>query len=721
MRIRLLLISFLLGVGVVLAQSKLKSGSNYPLVTIHDIQYIDSVGTYGWSQSQYYNDTVRVVGVMMISPVVDAANGDFHTVMYYGNRYGVYIQDTSATEWGGLNVLINDTVAASTKATFFDLTDTAQIVELTGVISTYGSTNEMFLLPSVPVNILGSMSRRPAPQKFSLSDFYDNGVVNKANFKYSGMYVEFDNVTSSDRNTSSGGFTINDDKGNSMIVYGQSRYFRLGTEAMPGSTYQPPQDGTVITSIKGIITLFSNGYELLPIYPNDLTITLTPPIISNITRDPVQVKTNDPVTISAKVVGGSGSITGVSLHYQIGDQNRVTVPMTKSVSDTTIYTYVINGIATDSTLVNYFISANDNLGLVGKNPSDTVKGNYFYQVNDAPLTIRDVQYNPYGGGNSSYDGYYVTLSGIVTADSSDIPGFGTGTPMRIYMQDKSGPWSGIMIGTRGINGADVLKFKRGDSVTLNGVIWENYSVTTIDSLTSIKVNSSGNQEPAPVDLKTGDIDEITAATDSTAAGERWESVLIDYKNDTVTAENADGNPGMTGNYGEMFVNDGSGDARVELQDGNHNYNNGWDTTLFSNPANIYVMTGAKFSEIKGILFYSYYNYKLVPRKNDDFVGYIPTAVKVYTNKTPKSFGLSQNYPNPFNPTTIITYTIPKENQVTLKIYNILGQEVKTLVNDTRAPGKYTVNFNASSLSSGVYFYTLRAGNYFQVKKMMLLK
>ncbi len=715
MKFKLLVISFLLGMGVVFAQSQ------YPLVSIHDIQYIDSVATKGWSQSQYLNDTVRVVGVMMIRPLVDPEHNNRYTVMYYGNRYGSYIQDTSATEWGGLNVLISDTSAASTQATFFDLTDTAQIVELTGVISMYGQTNEMFLLPSVPVNILGNMSRRPAPQKFSLSDFIDNGVVNKANFKYTGMYVEFDNVISSDRNTSSGGFTINDGKGNSMIVYGQSRYFRLGTEAMPGSKYQPPQDGTIINSIRGILTVYNDGYELLPIYPNDLTITLTPPTISGITRDPVQVNTNKPVTISAKVVGGSGSVTGVSLHYQIGDQERVTVPMTKSATDTTMYSAVINGIATDSTLVNYFITSDDNIGLTGYNPSDTVKGNYFYQVLNEPLTIRDVQYSPYGSGYSSYNGYYVTLTGIVTADSSDIPGFGTSTPMRIYMQDKSAAWSGIMIGVRGINGADVLKFKRGDSVTLTGRIMENYSVTSIDSLTSIKVNSSGNPEPAPIDLKTGDIDKITASTDTTEAGEKWESVLVDYKNVTVTDENADGDPGPnTNNHGEMFVNDGSGDTRVELQDGNHNYNNDWDSTLADNPANIYVMTGSKFSELRGILFYSYSYYKLVPRKNDDLIGFV-TDVKKGVNTQPSSYSLEQNYPNPFNPSTTISYSVPKSSKVTIRIFNVLGQEVRTLVNDYKSPGKYTINFNADNLSSGIYFYTLHAGNTFQVKKMILLK
>ncbi len=87
----------------------------------------------------------------------------------------------------------------------------------------------------------------------------------------------------------------------------------------------------------------------------------------------------------------------------------------------------------------------------------------------------------------------------------------------------------------------------------------------------------------------------------------------------------------------------------------------------------------------------------------------------------KDFVLSQNYPNPFNPTTVIDYTIPKESHVTLKIYDVLGQEVRTLVDQDQQVGRYSVNFNGSSLASGVYFYRLFAGNHVITKKMLLLK
>ena len=196
-----------------------------------------------------------------------------------------------------------------------------------------------------------------------------------------------------------------------------------------------------------------------------------------------------------------------------------------------------------------------------------------------------------------------------------------------------------------------------------------------------------------------------------------------YKDVKVTDENADGDPGPNSyNFGEEMINDGSGDARIEYQDGNHNYNNNWDSTLSNNPANIYVKLNSTFTEIQGIMFYSHSYYKIVPRKNDDFIGYVgAVGVTDKPSKLPFSYKLNQNFPNPFNPSTTINYSIPKESIVTLKIYNILGQEVKTLVSESKAPGNYNVRFNASELSSGVYFYSLKAGNYYQVKKMMLLK
>jgi hypothetical protein len=98
-----------------------------------------------------------------------------------------------------------------------------------------------------------------------------------------------------------------------------------------------------------------------------------------------------------------------------------------------------------------------------------------------------------------------------------------------------------------------------------------------------------------------------------------------------------------------------------------------------------------------------------------------TGVSNEPNNAPQNFSLSQNYPNPFNPNTVITYSIPAASNVKLIVYNALGQTVKILENGFKHAGKYSINLNAEKLSSGVYFYSLEAGQFSQTKKMILIK
>jgi hypothetical protein len=98
-----------------------------------------------------------------------------------------------------------------------------------------------------------------------------------------------------------------------------------------------------------------------------------------------------------------------------------------------------------------------------------------------------------------------------------------------------------------------------------------------------------------------------------------------------------------------------------------------------------------------------------------------TSVEPVSMNIPDGFALLQNYPNPFNPGSAIDFQIAKESPVTLKVYNAVGQEVKTLVNETLVPGRYTARFDGSALASGVYLYRLTAGSFVQTKQMVLLK
>jgi len=114
-----------------------------------------------------------------------------------------------------------------------------------------------------------------------------------------------------------------------------------------------------------------------------------------------------------------------------------------------------------------------------------------------------------------------------------------------------------------------------------------------------------------------------------------------------------------------------------------------------------------------------------------YTGAVSNGVQIYTDvitgvvntstEIPKEYSISQNYPNPFNPTTKINFALPKSGFVSLKIYDLLGREVASLVNEVKSAGQYTADFNASQFTSGIYFYKIEANGFSQVKKMMLIK
>ena len=117
---------------------------------------------------------------------------------------------------------------------------------------------------------------------------------------------------------------------------------------------------------------------------------------------------------------------------------------------------------------------------------------------------------------------------------------------------------------------------------------------------------------------------------------------------------------------------------------------------------------------------SYESYYYTMKYPNDYGDNLPNSSNVMSN-VPKEFSLNQNFPNPFNPITKIQYVIPQNGYVSLKVYDILGREIQTLVNEYKNAGYYNVTFDGSNLSSGVYIYKLNAGAYSDIKKMILIK
>ena len=135
---------------------------------------------------------------------------------------------------------------------------------------------------------------------------------------------------------------------------------------------------------------------------------------------------------------------------------------------------------------------------------------------------------------------------------------------------------------------------------------------------------------------------------------------------------------------------------------------------------ITVGADARFVRMLGIQRATQWGYSLYEMQ---VYGGIPTGVnhEAQKNKIPLEYNLLNAYPNPCNPTTIIAYDLPENCNVKLKIFNMLGQEVATLVNTRQIAGHYSKTFDAKNLASGIYLYRLEAGNYISIKKLCLVK
>jgi hypothetical protein len=577
------------------------------------------------------------------------------------------------------------------------------------------------------------------PVSKTASDFYEGlfpggKVTYSTGEAFEAMYVELTDLTVDGKvNTGRGTFSMVDAQGNQITTYDASRYFTKGH----GGNVTFPADpdwqefydsvlvlGAKVDTIRGMITTVSGsenprGYRIAPLYRGDVILGDILPGMSTHRRNPVIVSSDSAARVSVrafKQVGGK-DVSTVALNYATdAGATFSTVSMTYDPADS-LYKGEIPNQAVD-TFVRYFIEATD----VGGNSSilassafggfgtDTSKGFFFYTVLDRPLTIRDIQYTPYENGRSGYIGAEVTVGGIVTADTSHL-GI---SPLNVagtnawYIQNGNEPWNGIWVTPS--TDSTLPAVRNGDSIFVTGTVQEQFEITRIGNIEqAVSIVSSGNPVPEPVLLQTGDFGPIVGNGGPTA--EPYEGMLVRFEDVTVT----DIYP-VWADPTEYHIDDGSGPI-LARQDGKNSYSNVPADTASGKTI---VYQGTTISSITGVIHYSFNRYKLTPRTDADFG--IVTSVEITKEpEIPVVYSLAQNYPNPFNPTTVIQYSVPSAGLVSLKIYNVLGQEVRSLVNEQQAPGTYRVSFDARGLASGLYFYRITAGSFVDIKKMMLLK
>ncbi|MFH0991504.1 MAG: T9SS type A sorting domain-containing protein [bacterium] len=738
-RFGLFLILLSIGISIGLAQTK------YRLVTIKDMQAVslDSLllcdqlqnsNQLKWSlqTSKFHNpthaavrETVEVVGQVIVPPKVIAFTGSGNTLI---------LRDTSAN--AGNSIWTNIMCRVGNLADTVGLYNTGflglkvgDIIRIRGYVDEYPASQIVSYTQFVPIGGLQLLDEgRPIakPVPLDLGTFYKGiypggSIMWSTGEQYEGACVEFTNLTvTSIVNSLNGTFSMVDAYGNEVAMMDASKWFTLRTYKDPTSMYAAPAVFQKIDTIRGYIMTNSGsetvrGYRIAPLFRGDLVYGKFLPGISTHRRTNVVVDPTDTAKVSVRAfiqTGASGKIAAVLLKKSFNNGSFTADSMKYNPVDSTYVGAIPPQPA--NTFIKYFIQAYDTAGsystyassAFGSASSDTGKGMFFYTVLNRPLSVTDIQTTPFTNGRTGYLGAVTTVTGIVSADTSDIDLNAAGaTPW--YIQNSNQPWSGMWI-----TGIDALLrgFKKGDSISVTGTVLETNDVTNIGGVTAAVILGSSKTVPSPVVVQTGNFS--VGIGNGNPVAEKWEGMLVRFNNVTVT----DIYPTFA-DQKEYAVSDGSGDVLIRI-DGKNMYSNiAGDESL----GKTIIKVGDKFSYVQGVVWFAFSRYKIVPRGNSDFGTRTTDVMENPELYRPKVFALEQNYPNPFNPSTTIEYNLPKSSQVALKVFNMLGQEVKTLVNQFQNAGHFSIRFAAQGLPSGVYIYQLHSDVMMLSKRMILLK
>ncbi|NUN70214.1 MAG: T9SS type A sorting domain-containing protein [Bacteroidetes bacterium] len=681
-------------------------------------------------------ETVQVVALVAVPPKV---------ITYTGGGRTLALVDTGAAgslPWTGLFVRYPGDSSQADADNMYSI-EKGDIIRITGYVDEFPLNNMNSISQFVPlvgkfIDILSSGNPIPAPYRTSITTFNKGAnpggkVMFSTGEPYEAKQVEFTNLTVvAQLNTARGTWVVSDAEGNTLSMYDWSYYFTIGHGSVvtPGDpNYKVPPVGTKIDTLRGYIATSSGsesnrGYRICPIWPSDVVYGKIAPGLTTHRRNPVIVGKDSQAVITAKVykqtsaVVSGAPLASQQLVYSVNNGAWQTVNMSAPGASDSISSGTIPAQAPGST-VRYFVRVADTdnqVTLLANSGAltqyDSSKGFFFYTVVDRStkpvLAPSDIQATAYINGRSPYVGAIDSVGGVITADTSALrisPLTAAGANAW-YIQSGTAPFSGLWL-----TGPDSImtKFKMGDSVVVTGTIQENFDVTRLGNITKGRVVTSGKPIPAPLKFKTERFGD--AASNGNLDAEPYEGMLVRFDSVTVTAIDP-----VFAEPTEYWISNSS-QAILVRRDGRNTYSNQLADTAVGMTI---VKVGNKFASVTGVLYYSNGRYKVAPRTNADYVGFNPNSIR-RTNTVASEYALEQNYPNPFNPSTTVRYSIPMEGMVSVKVFNIVGQEVATLVNDVQSAGTYSVTFDASTLASGMYLYRISSGGYTQVRKMLLLK
>lgn len=671
------------------------ASAQYPLVEISDVQYRDDASLAAEDDlSLYEGDTIRIQGVVTFNPCDYGLSST-------GSRMGTWLEDTDGGDFSGIHVLIDfpaigyaDLESLNDATLFVDNFQVGNIVECTGIVSTFEGNTQFWLIP-VESEIIGFTSM-PSPvsvevNEMMVSDGAGGQVINTVDGeKYEGRYVEFTDVFVTDVVPSGlrWFWYLQDADGNKIQIRDVSGHFRNDTyddecniwaggaagETNTPDTYTPPAIGTHLSYVRGVILEFTaeTQYGVAPLTLADIGPALTtPPVITDIMRTPIAATPAEEVFVSATITDLDGTVASANLYFSYGygstDWNLQT--MTNTGGD--IWEASIPGPGIDSFYVNYYLEAFDDEGNSINTPSPLSPYTYIVYA-DGINSIVQIQNTPYPSGASVWTNDSIPdmqIEAIVTATTHT---YDLGL---VTVQESDGPYSGIYIKSVPGDGTDILN--RGDLIRITSAkVIEEFGLT---KLTNISYTLLSTMNPLPA-FTTG-LDPIDVDAKVYASTEPYEGMLVRFDDAYVTSQNADG---MAGDFGEWRVNL-SNTPEMGMRCDDYSYEINFEFAADS------LSMGQELGYIQGVLYYSFSNWKLLPRDKNDIDGYAttyPNSIVAFNFTSPPATGVIDQVAGTIN------LTVPMGTDVTALVPTIdyTGQYVDPasgLAQDFSAPITYT--------------------------------
>ncbi|MBI1185612.1 T9SS type A sorting domain-containing protein [bacterium] len=622
---------------------------------------------------------------------------------YYGlslsRRSTMVFSKDGAGRWSGLEVMADPgpvgskdlaTLKAVTK--FYENFQPGLTVKFQGELGDYQGNTQLYL-KEVETEVTNLTKTEITPYVIEIDSFKNGAGEDQyvTGEPYEQVYVEFKNVTVVNREEWSAGrwnWSVKNANGITIDIRDYSGYYRgdgagieKGYEIPNQSTWEPPAEGTVLDFIRGVIVQDTRaGYQLAPLVPEDLGLgSVVPAIISNASASPLVPTASDDITVSATIIDDV-SVKAANVKYAVGINSTdwKTVAMSKVNGDEWQATVPKQA---DDSFVKIYIEAEDNEGNMSYGPDQSGMKLMVHVLNGGLRKISQIQMTPNPNGASIYDGKTlegIVLNAVVTATVNYLG--------ITVIQDSNDPGSAIFI--KGQAGDGLSQLKRGDLLTITKAsVEEINSVTHLSNIEFTKADGNG-LPPAIMNVP------IDSFQGQNPFAEGFEGMFMQWDNMVV----ADTAPDFPGYYGEFtFAKDvNSGTPQMRVDD--------FSPFIEQNFANDSLKPEQSLGFIKGIMFYSFGNWKLLPRDKNDIDGY-HTRYPESVAEINKNINL-QAYPNPTTGMLRVRFDAKPTDKSRISIVDLTG---KTVYSENVSGGSTQIDL--TSLNNGIYYLKIDTDSY----------